>query len=194
MASKYYFCSFLWSCLPTKFHREGNVIQFGMRVRKTLLCVYWLLILWQLLATEMLLKIKVLHDATEEPFLSKWFHIYPLTSEEPFCFTEGSLWRKNVLQIIKRIIKRRDGSLKNLWLNGSSWNQKWLFNGIAVKNLLSTFIFKTIYIEMHFSPQSGSRSAAGWGKVAYLSGPALSSPPLCTPHHHPGSPRPSSGF
>ncbi len=30
-----------------------------------------------------LLKIKVLHDAIEEPFLSKWFHKEPLTSEEP---------------------------------------------------------------------------------------------------------------
>ncbi len=49
-----------------------------------------------------LLKIKVLHDAIEEPFLSKWFHKEPLTSEEPFCFTKGSLWRKKVLQIIKR--------------------------------------------------------------------------------------------
>ncbi len=49
-----------------------------------------------------LLKIKVLHNATEEPFLSKWFHIEPLTSEEPFCFTKGSLWQKKVLQIITR--------------------------------------------------------------------------------------------
>ncbi len=30
-------------------------------------------------------------------FLSKWFHKEPLTSEEPFCFTKGSLWRKNAL-------------------------------------------------------------------------------------------------
>ncbi len=30
-----------------------------------------------------------------------------------------------------------------LWLNGSLWNQKWFFYGIAVKNLLSTFIFKS---------------------------------------------------
>ncbi len=35
-------------------------------------------------------------------FLSKWFHKEPLTSEETFCFTKGSLWRKKVLQIIKR--------------------------------------------------------------------------------------------
>ncbi len=35
-------------------------------------------------------------------FLSKWFHKEPLTSEEPFCFPKGSLWRKKVLQIIKR--------------------------------------------------------------------------------------------
>ncbi len=32
-------------------------------------------------------------------FLSKWFHKEPLTSEEPFCFTKGSLWWKKVLQI-----------------------------------------------------------------------------------------------
>ncbi len=35
-------------------------------------------------------------------FLSNWFHKEPLTSEEPFCFTKGSLWWKKVLQIIKR--------------------------------------------------------------------------------------------
>ncbi len=38
-----------------------------------------------------LLKIKVLHDAIEEP----------LTPEEPFCFTKDSLWWKKVIQIIK---------------------------------------------------------------------------------------------
>ncbi len=32
----------------------------------------------------------------------------------------------------------------NGWLNGSLWNQKWFFYGIAVKNLLSTFIFKSV--------------------------------------------------
>ncbi len=41
-----------------------------------------------------LLKIKVLHDAIEEPFLSKWFHKELLTSEEPFCFTKDYLWWK----------------------------------------------------------------------------------------------------
>ncbi len=34
--------------------------------------------------------------------------------------------------------------LKNLWLNGSLWNQKWFFYGIGVTNLLSTFIFKSV--------------------------------------------------
>ncbi len=46
--------------------------------------------------------IKVLHDAIECIFLSKLFHKEPLSSEEPFCFTKGSLWQKKVLQIIKR--------------------------------------------------------------------------------------------
>ncbi len=32
-------------------------------------------------------------------------------------------------------------------LTGSLWNQKWLFYGIAVKNLLSTFIFKSVSIQ-----------------------------------------------
>ncbi len=32
----------------------------------------------------------------------------------------------------------------NLWLNGSLWNQKRFFYGIAVKNLWSTFIFKSV--------------------------------------------------
>ncbi len=58
-------------------------------------------------------------------FLSKWFHKEPSTFEEPFCFTKGSLWRNKVLQIIKWL--ERDGSLKNLWLNGYLWNKKWLF-------------------------------------------------------------------
>ncbi len=48
------------------------------------------------------LKNKVFYGATEEPFLSKWFHKEPLTSEEPFCFTKASLWWKKVLQIIKK--------------------------------------------------------------------------------------------
>ncbi len=80
-----------------------------------------------------LLKIKELHDAIEEPFLSKWFNKEPLTSEEPFCLTKCSLWRNKVLQIIIQI-----------WLNGSLWNQKWFSYGISVKNLLSTFIFKSV--------------------------------------------------
>ncbi len=50
-----------------------------------------------------LLKIKVLHDATEEPFCLNGSIKNLLTSEEPFCFTKGSLWRKKVLQIIKGI-------------------------------------------------------------------------------------------
>ncbi len=75
-------------------------------------------------------------------FLSKWFHKEPLTSEEPFCFTKGSLWWKKVLQIIKR--QGRDGSLKNLWLNGSLGNQKWFFYGIAWRTFWSTFIFKSV--------------------------------------------------
>ncbi len=72
----------------------------------------FLLVLYKL-RKHTLLKIKVLHDAIDRrTFLSKWFHKEPLTSEEPFCFTKGSLWRKKVLQIIKR--QGRDGSLKNL--------------------------------------------------------------------------------
>ncbi len=39
---------------------------------------------------------------------------------------------------------RKRWFFKNLWLNGSLWNQKWFFYGIAVKNLLSTFIFKSV--------------------------------------------------
>lgn len=43
-------------------------------------------------------------------------------------------------------------------------------------------------------PWSGSRSAAAWGTAASPPEPAPSSQPWCTPRHHPGSPRPSSGF
>ncbi len=32
---------------------------------------------------------------------------------------------------------------KYFWLNGSLWNQNWFFYSITVKNLLSTFIFKS---------------------------------------------------
>ncbi len=34
-----------------------------------------------------------------------------------------------------------------LWLNGSLWNQKGFFYGIAVKKLLNTFIFKIVYAQ-----------------------------------------------
>ncbi len=36
----------------------------------------------------------------------------------------------------------------NLWLNG---NQKWFFYGIAVKNLLSTIIFKSVFVLIWFT-------------------------------------------
>ncbi len=36
---------------------------------------------------------------------------------------------------------------QNRWLNDSVWKQKWFFNGITVKNLLSTFIFKSVQIQ-----------------------------------------------
>ncbi len=39
-------------------------------------------------------------------FLSERFHKDPLTSEEPFSFTNSSLWWKKVLQIIKKVRKR----------------------------------------------------------------------------------------
>ncbi len=78
-------------------------------------------------------------------FLSKWFHKEPLISEEPFCFTKASLWWKKVLQIIKRW----DGSLKNLWLNGSLWNQKWFFYGIAVN-------FKSVRTKVTFLKKKNS--------------------------------------
>ncbi len=34
------------------------------------------------------------HGIHRRTFLSKWFHKEPLTYEEPFSFTKGSLWRK----------------------------------------------------------------------------------------------------
>ncbi len=39
-------------------------------------------------------------------FLSKWFHKEPLTSEEPFCFTKGSLWWKEGSSDYKKVSKR----------------------------------------------------------------------------------------
>ncbi len=74
-------------------------------------------------------------------FLSKWFHKEPLTSEETFCFTKVYLWQKKGSSDYKKL---RNRWFFNLWtfdFYGSLWNQKWFFNGIAVKNLLSTFIF-----------------------------------------------------
>ncbi len=45
--------------------------------------------------------------------------------------------------------KDKKEMLKDLWLNGSLWNQKWLFYGIAVKNILSTFTFRSVpHIEL----------------------------------------------
>lgn len=38
------------------------------------------------------LKNKWASDAIEEHVLSKWFHKDPLTSEEPFRLTKGSMW------------------------------------------------------------------------------------------------------
>ncbi len=79
-----------------------------------------------------LLKTKVHHDAIAEPFLSKRFHKELLTSEEPFHF-KNDFVAKEGSSDYKKVRKRC--SLKNLWLNGSLWNQKWFFYGIAVKNL-----------------------------------------------------------
>lgn len=42
-------------------------------------------------------------------------------------------------------------------------------------------------------PRSGSMSGDVWGRAACPAGPVLSSPPSCTPRHHPGSLHPSSG-
>ncbi len=52
----------------------------------------------------------------------------------------------------------------NLWLNGSLnlWNQKWLFYGIAVKNLLSTFIFKSVPSQI--VPYSTVLTRTAWWK------------------------------
>ncbi len=46
------------------------------------------------------LKNKGASQCHRRTFFSKWFHKETLTSEE--SFTKGSLWRKKVLQIIKR--------------------------------------------------------------------------------------------
>ncbi len=43
-------------------------------------------------------------------------------------------------------------SLKNLWLNGSLWNQKWFFYGIA----WSTFIFKSVLALFHCMVRHGT--------------------------------------
>ncbi len=48
------------------------------------------------------LKNKGASQCHRRTFLPKWFHKEHLTSEEPFCFTKGSLRWKKVLQIIKR--------------------------------------------------------------------------------------------
>ncbi len=37
---------------------------------------------------------------------------------------------------------------RNLWLNVSLWNPKKNLYGIAAKNLLNTFIFKSLYIDL----------------------------------------------
>ncbi len=70
--------------------------------------------------------------------MSKWFYEEPLTSQEPFCLSNGSLWQNKVIQIIKKVRKRR--------LFKEHLTERF-FYGIAVKNLLSTFIFKSVPIK-----------------------------------------------
>ncbi len=69
-------------------------------------------------------------------FLSKWFHKDILTWR-PFCFTKGFVMKEGSSDY-KKVRKRC--SLKNLWQNGSSWNQKWFFYGITWR----TFICKSV--------------------------------------------------
>ncbi len=47
---------------------------------------------YTIVRNDTLLKIKVFHDAIEEPFCLNGSIKNLLTSEEPFCFTKGSLW------------------------------------------------------------------------------------------------------
>ncbi len=61
-----------------------------------------LVLLDNLLYNDTLLKNKGASQCHKITFLSEWFHKEPLTSEELFCFTKGSLWQNKVLQIIKR--------------------------------------------------------------------------------------------
>ncbi len=75
---------------------------------------------------------------------ASWCHWRTFNIWRIVLFHKRLFVAKKVLQIIKRY--ERDGSLKNFWLNGSWWNQTCFFYGIAVKNLLSTFIFKSVGI------------------------------------------------
>ncbi len=63
-------------------------------------------------------------------------HFTALHKSSPVAWWDSKLIEK--YKIEKRC------SLENLWLNGSLWNQNWFFYSIAEKNLLSTFIFKSI--------------------------------------------------
>ncbi len=57
-----------------------------------------------------------------------------------FVVKEGSSDYKKV---------ERDGSLKNLWLNGTLWNQKWLLYCFAVKNLLEHLLFLRVCVYVY---------------------------------------------
>ncbi len=73
----------------------------------------------------------------EEPFLSKWFH------EEPLIFVSQKLicGERRFFRLYKG---KEEMFFKEPLTECFFLNQKWLFYAIAVKNLLSTFIFKSV--------------------------------------------------
>ncbi len=75
----------------------------------------------------------MLHDAIEETFLSKWFHKETLISEEPLCFTKGSLWRKKKLFGLYKVKEQ-------MVLCGT----KFFYFMALLKKLLNIFIFKSV--------------------------------------------------
>ncbi len=122
----------------------------------------------------------MLHDAIEHHL---WFHKEHLTSEEPFCFTKGYLCEK-VSSDYKKVRKRC--FLKNLWLNGSLWNQKGSFMA-SLEEPFKHLYFKSVYFIKYLMHNRSFIYTFNWN-ILSTHGPLFKAQYLCYSVHL------SSGF
>ncbi len=95
------------------------------------------------LETQYSLKNKGASRCLRRTFLSKWFHKEPLTSEEPFCFTKGCLWRKMVISDYKKVRKK--------WFFKEPLTE-WFF--VEPKMVLLWHCLKNLLKHLYFDPAS----------------------------------------